>query len=104
MNPQALLLLLATLPATAFSSTLVWDYTDDPRVERFTVQRDAEDVHTVSDPSARSLKTDPEWFTGGAEYTLRACSPTACSDRSNAIYVPQPPTGVRLEFTWEAAQ
>jgi hypothetical protein len=100
MNPHALLL-LATLPAAGLASELLWDHPGDPRLERFTVHQDSAEVHTIPDPAARSVPTDPAWFSGGHEYTMRACSATACSEPSNAIYVPVPPSGMTLQFSWD---
>lgn len=89
-------LLATSLSATA--ATLEWDFTEDPRVTHFTLYEAATEVHTVNDPTARQLDLDAAGLVlqPQTEYTLRACSDSACSEHSNPLWMPVSPGGLKL--------
>ena len=93
----AIALLLAT-PFATTAATLEWEFAEDPRVTHFTLYEAATEVHTVNDPATRQLDLDAAGIVlqPQTEYTLRACSDSACSAHSNPLWVPVSPGGLKL--------
>ena len=94
---KALALALLLIPAFASAAQIEWDWHgDESRITEFRLYKDGSEHYVLSDPTARTLDTDNAGMTPGAEYTMRACNPDACSEPSNAIWIPQAPGGVTL--------
>jgi hypothetical protein len=92
---------LAAPPVLASDRQLAWDWEgDESRITELRIYQDGTEHYTLSDPTARTLDTDTAGLTQGAEYTMQACNPNACSEPSNAIWIPQSPGGVKLIITF----
>lgn len=90
------LIAVGLIAATAKAATVEWDYPSaDARVTYFRV--DADGVEVARTPDAQTLSAEVA-LVGGETLTAYACSPNACSPPSNAIWVPNGVSNIRI--TW----
>ena len=76
------------------AAEVAWDYpSQDERVTYFRVDADGAEVARTADAQTYSLQVN---LVGGETITAFACSDSACSPPSNALWIPQGVSNIRI--------